>query len=88
MKRYFILFLACFVVFGSISSIYSQEKTPAQVWSEAETALQTANGRMDALELEKGAIGAQRWHDQDTLAQRPSAVARTLDPQSKSVTDC
>ena len=52
MKRYFILFFACLVVFGSIYPIYSEEKTLHQTWLDAEKALGDAQKRLKPLEIE------------------------------------
>ena len=49
MKKFLIVILIGLVAFGYFSAIYSDEKTPAQKWSDAEKALKTANERMGAL---------------------------------------
>lgn len=49
MKKFLIVTLIGLVALGYFSAIYSDERTPAQKWSDAEKALKNANDRMDAL---------------------------------------
>lgn len=49
MKKFLIVILIGLVAFGYFSAIYSDERTPAQKWSDAEKALKQANDRMDTL---------------------------------------
>ena len=49
MKEFLLVMLIGLVAFGSFSAIYSEEKTPAQKWSDAEKAIKEANDLMDGL---------------------------------------